>query len=123
MLGNATFAHTSVSDVAVDPTNPGIVVASTTVGAAGRYATVFPHGLPAAPPRGVFKSVDGGATWSQRLNGDATSVEVDRANFARMTGTRRRSFWSGAKKSRAQSRPRFAAATRRSARRVGSGSR
>jgi len=123
LLGNATFAHTSVSDVAVDPTNPGIVVASTTVGAAGRYATVFPHGLPAAPPRGVFKSVDGGATWSQRLNGDATSVEVDRANFARMTGTRRRSFWSGAKKSRAQSRPRFAAATRRSARRVGSGSR
>ena len=83
LLGTTSFAHTSVSDIAVDPTNPAIVVASTTVGAAGRYATVFPHGVLAAPPRGVFKSVDGGVTWSQRLNGDATSVEVDRTNFAR----------------------------------------
>ena len=83
LLATATFAGTSFSDLAVHPTEPRIVVGTTTRGAAGRFATIFPPESAAASPRGVFKSVDGGVTWSQRLNGDATNVEVDPANFSR----------------------------------------
>jgi photosystem II stability/assembly factor-like uncharacterized protein len=82
LLATATFARTSFSDIKAHPTDPSIVMAATTRGAAGRFAMVLPEELSAAPPRGVFKSVDGGATWSQRLNGEATDLEVDPANFS-----------------------------------------
>jgi len=62
----------------VHPTNPDIVLAAIIFGFAGRGGAVFP---PNVPPRGIFRSTDGGMSWSQRQVGDATDLEVDPTNF------------------------------------------
>ncbi len=77
LLATDIFAKTSFSDIKVDPADPDIVLAATTRGIAGR-GTELP---PDVPPRGILKSTDGGTTWSQKLNGEATDLEVDPTNF------------------------------------------
>jgi len=77
LLATTTFAKATFSDIKVHPTNPNIVLAATSRGIAGRVA-VFP---PSAPSTGILKSSDGGATWSLKLNGQATDLEVDPTNF------------------------------------------
>lgn len=77
LVDTPTFAKTTFSDVAVDPTNPDILLAATSRGTAGRVAS----GPPSAPPTGILKSSDGGATWSLTLSGRATDLEVDPTNF------------------------------------------
>src|SRR2546425_11037734 len=72
LLATATFAKATFSEIRVDPTNPDIVVAATASGLAGR-GREFP---PSIPPRGIFKSTDGGMTWSQKLSGEATDLQV-----------------------------------------------
>ncbi len=80
VLATETFAETSFSDLKVDPASPQVLLAATSRGIAGRG----PGGPPERPPRGVFRSTDGGATWTQRLDGNATDLEPDPTNFARM---------------------------------------
>jgi len=74
-----TFTRTGFSDLKVDPANANTVLAATTRGFAGRVS-VFP---PSLPPRGILKSTDGGQTWSLKLSGEATDLEVDPGNFNR----------------------------------------
>ncbi|HVF62235.1 MAG TPA: hypothetical protein VNJ70_20685 [Thermoanaerobaculia bacterium] len=82
VLATATFAEASFSDVKVDPANADVLVAATSRGIAGRGPT-----NPQRPPRGLFRSTDGGATWSPRLVGamvSATDIEPDPTSFNRM---------------------------------------
>ncbi|MGH8007987.1 MAG: WD40/YVTN/BNR-like repeat-containing protein, partial [Candidatus Binatia bacterium] len=77
LLAVSTFAKTAFSDISVHPTNPDTVLAATTHGFAGRGVSApFPP-----PPTGIFKSTNGGVTWSQQLDGEATDLEVDPGNF------------------------------------------
>ena len=76
------FAHSAFSDIKVDPGNENILVAATVRAVEGRVS----NGVdipPMAPPRGVFRSTDGGKTWSRRLTGEATDLEVDPRDFNR----------------------------------------
>lgn len=76
-LAAQTFAKVAFRDIKVHPTDPTIVLTATARGRAGRV----PAFLPAVPPRGIFKSTDGGFTWSQKLDGEATDLEIDPTNF------------------------------------------
>jgi photosystem II stability/assembly factor-like uncharacterized protein len=80
LLAASTFAKSSFSDIKVHPTNPDIVLATTTRGIAGRVrrGRDIP---PTAPARGIFKSTDGGVTWARKLDGEATDLEIDPSNF------------------------------------------
>jgi len=80
LLGAATFARTAFSDIKVHPTDPSVLLATTLHGWAGS-PFYPPVPIPNSPSRGIFKSTDGGNNWSQRLNGEATDLEVDAGNF------------------------------------------
>lgn len=82
LLATNRFAQTAFSDVRVHPTLPDILMAATARGILGPVAagTNIP---PTAPPRGVFKSTDGGTNWSQKLWGEATDLEVVPGDFSR----------------------------------------
>src|SRR5262245_26751612 len=78
LLGASTLSRVAIKRVRVHPTNPGIVMAASSRGGGGRdaYNNVRPH-----PPTGIWKSTDGGGTWSRKLGGEATALEIDPANF------------------------------------------
>ncbi|TAK06395.1 hypothetical protein EPO44_05460, partial [bacterium] len=77
LLATDTFAKTAFSDIKVDPINPDIVVVATVFGLAG-----LDFKLPRdVPPRGIFKSTDGGVSWSRKHGPDATDLDVDPTNF------------------------------------------
>ncbi len=77
LLAAATFQGTTFSDLKVHPTNLNIVLAATANGIAGRGGIA----LPSPPATGILRSPDGGATWSVRLSGEATDLEVDPRDF------------------------------------------
>ncbi len=92
LLAASTFAGASFSRIRVDPTNPAILVATTGQGSVGIDPSLMP---PSVPPRGIFKSTDGGVNWSQkgpavsvdvagRLIGNGTDLQVNPTNFAQM---------------------------------------
>jgi hypothetical protein len=58
----------------VDPTDANVVVLASQRGGFGRDSF---YGAPAPPPYGVFRSVDGGASWTRSLTGIASALEVD----------------------------------------------
>ena len=63
----AGLRHThTISAIVVDPSNPDVV-----------YASSMGHVFQANPDRGVFKSVDGGKTWSKILYVDAKTGAID----------------------------------------------
>ncbi len=78
LLGAPTFANTTFSDIRVNPADANVVLAATAYGFAGRDGGFTPP----PPPRGILKSTDGGTTWAQRLNGDATALKVRPGNFS-----------------------------------------
>lgn len=90
-----TFDNTSISDIRVDPTDPDTLVVSTTRGIAGRGLDLYdPPTL--YPPRGIFRSTDGGVTWTNTLAvDDATDLDVDPANFSRQLAGAGNPFGSG----------------------------
>jgi photosystem II stability/assembly factor-like uncharacterized protein len=77
LLATATFGKTTFSDLKVDPSNANVVVAATTLGISGRGAG-FP---PSPPPRGIFRSTNGGTSWTNVLVGEGTDLEVDPTSF------------------------------------------
>ncbi|HEY1339541.1 MAG TPA: IPT/TIG domain-containing protein [Bryobacteraceae bacterium] len=78
LIAASTFARASVRRIRVHPTNPNILLATVSRGGFGRDANV---GMPSSPPFGVVRSIDGGATWTRTLAGQATALEVDPTNF------------------------------------------
>jgi hypothetical protein len=72
---------TAFSDLVVSPSNANLLVASTAIGLFGRPA-VRPAGIGA---RGLWRSTDGGATWTQTVtlvnSLGATSLAVNPADF------------------------------------------
>ena len=72
LLGTSTFTNKSFfdfTDIKVHPTNPGIVVATSRDFFGPNLST------------GIFKSTDGGVTWSQKVQGVGAELEVDPSNF------------------------------------------
>jgi hypothetical protein len=63
-VGATAFANTSVSKIVVHPTNPNAVWAANATGSGGFVC----YGAPAAVSVGVWKSTDGGTTWTPTLN-------------------------------------------------------
>jgi hypothetical protein len=73
--GNA-FAGRSISSIVIDPNNPNVLYVSSTRGVRG-VSSVTNGGTtsnptPARPPYGLFKSTDGGATFTFIWDGGAT---------------------------------------------------
>ncbi|MBI3879480.1 MAG: hypothetical protein HY301_05380 [Verrucomicrobia bacterium] len=79
VIANTPFTGASVSDIQVNPADATMLVAATVYGYAGEDFS-FP---PSVPSRGVYKSVNGGANWTQRLVADCTSLKSDPGNFSR----------------------------------------
>lgn len=81
LLAQGTFAGRCISRIAINPITPSTVFASVTR-AGGFPALAAAKGHPLADgPRGVFKSTDSGATWSQLSGGlpqlDCTDLVLD----------------------------------------------
>ncbi|MBS1724533.1 MAG: hypothetical protein JSS66_16445 [Armatimonadetes bacterium] len=77
LLGNSSFAGRTISKIVINPQNTQEVYAA--VAAAGGFpekAGAKGHPLKDGP-MGVFKSTDGGATWSQLLNGLPNQAGTD----------------------------------------------
>ena len=82
LLGASAFAQSSFSAIRVSPTDPNTLLASTTLGLAGRGA----DSPPSPPANGIFKSIDGGVTWSLTLKGQGTDIASNPTNFANQYG-------------------------------------
>src|SRR5262245_31328335 len=81
LLASATFAGRCFSRIAVNPASPLTVYAAVTQ-AGGFPALAAAKGHPGASgPKGAFKSVDGGVSWTQLSGGlpglDATDLAID----------------------------------------------
>ena len=78
-LATATFFKgTAFSAIRVDPANPNILVAATSLGIYGKAAT-RPPGNGA---RGLWRSTDGGVTWTQTLTSDGISIAPHPTSFS-----------------------------------------
>jgi photosystem II stability/assembly factor-like uncharacterized protein len=78
LLGASTFSRVGVKRVRVHPSNPGVVMAASVRSGAGRSSSAD---VRQRSPSGIWKSTDGGATWSRKLGGEATALEIDPSNF------------------------------------------
>lgn len=83
LRGESTFAGASFAALAVDPRDARVLLAATERGAAGLDPLLQPARV---PPRGVFKSTDGGDTWTPKgpRDADATDLAVDPGSFRRL---------------------------------------
>jgi hypothetical protein len=79
VLGRSDFTRGAIHRIRVHPSNADVVMAITSRAGAGRDA---PELLPAPPPFGVWKTLNGGATWSRTLAGQATALEIDPTTFS-----------------------------------------
>lgn len=78
-LGSSAFRGRGIGSIAVDPRNPNVVYASSTMGLHGHSSTccsgIARIVIPGAALWGVYKSTDGGASWSFIHSGAATTAE------------------------------------------------
>lgn len=80
-LATSTFTKgTAFSAIRVHPTDPNIVVAATTVGLFGRPPAFAPN----FGAWGLWRSTDGGSTWTRTLAIDGISLAVHPGNFGQM---------------------------------------
>lgn len=84
VLGASTFSGRSISRVIVDPANRNVIYVAV-VGAGGGPERRAAKGHPQRfGPVGVFRTADGGVTWTQLLNGlpnvAVTDLEMDPTN-------------------------------------------
>jgi photosystem II stability/assembly factor-like uncharacterized protein len=78
-LAQDTFRGSTFSDIRVDDTDANVATAAVSFGVAGRYAS-YP---PSLPPRGIFRTTNGGVTWSLTLVAEeASDLEVIPGFFA-----------------------------------------
>jgi len=76
LLAAATFAKSAFSDIKVHPADPNTLLRlQEMVSRARRQLSAE------SSPVGIFKTTNGGATWSQTLSGTATDLEIDPSNF------------------------------------------
>ncbi len=77
LLAQSTFAGRTFSKIVIDPTNTQVLFAS--IAAAGGFPEkAAAKGHPSKDgPLGVFKSTDGGVTWTQLLNGIPNQAGTD----------------------------------------------
>ena len=79
VVNTATFARASVKNIIVHPGDPNIVVAGTARGYAGRDL-----GPVTSPPVfGIYRSTDGGVTWTRQLTGQVSSLLSHTSDFNR----------------------------------------
>ncbi len=78
LLGQSSFAGNAITAIRVNPTNPDVVLATSTRGVMGRVFS-----FPTSPPRGLFKSTDGGVSWALKQEGFASDLEVAPTDFGR----------------------------------------
>jgi photosystem II stability/assembly factor-like uncharacterized protein len=78
LVGATVFNRVAVRRVRLHPTNPNIVLAASSRGGDGRDAA---YGVGPRSPSGIWKSTDGGVSWSRKLGGETTALEIDSANF------------------------------------------
>lgn len=77
---NPNFAETGFSRIQVSASDANQLSVATARGVEG----VVAHGTnipPTAPLRGIFVSTTGGVTFTRKLTGEATALEVDPSNF------------------------------------------
>ena len=70
LLATSYFAKASFRVIKVNPANPDILLAATVRGLAGVSAGL----LPSPPPVGIYKSIDGGVTWSLKLDANIRNM-------------------------------------------------
>lgn len=78
-IGAAVFAGRAIASIAVDPTNAATIYVATTRGVAG-ISSVSGGALsliPGAAPWGLYKSSDGGSTWTFLHNGSVNATSCD----------------------------------------------
>jgi hypothetical protein len=78
-LGASVFGGRAVGSIAVEPGDPNTVYAATTRGVLG-VSSVAGGGvslIPGAAAWGLYKSTDGGATWTFLHNGSALATQCD----------------------------------------------
>ena len=78
-LGASSFAGRAIGTIAVQPGNASVIYAGTTRGVAG-ISAVSGGGvslIPGAAPWGLYKSTDGGTTWTLLHNGSANVASCD----------------------------------------------
>jgi photosystem II stability/assembly factor-like uncharacterized protein len=78
-IGTSTFGGRGIGSIAVDPRNPSVLYVSSTMGLHG-YSSVCCSGvqrivIPGAKQWGLYKSIDGGQSWSFIHSGAATPAE------------------------------------------------
>lgn len=95
ILAQDKFKGLSFSDIRVDPKKPADPnKPPPMLAAVTKIANQTGETSPAAPPAGVFKSMDGGASWVSTLglNNYATDLEPDPGDFSRQYAALGRSF-------------------------------
>lgn len=74
----SSFDRAAVAAIRVNPANADILLAATARGFGnGRFSEI----VIGAKPFGVLRSIDGGASWTRTLPGQATAIEIDSGNF------------------------------------------
>jgi photosystem II stability/assembly factor-like uncharacterized protein len=78
-LGASTFDSRAVGSIAIHPTNPNVVYAASTRAVRGLSSTTTGavSVIPGAPQYGLFKSTDGGATWTFIHKGSANAADCN----------------------------------------------
>lgn len=88
-IGASVFAGRAVGSIAVQPGAPNVLYAATTRGVAG-ISSVSGGAvslIPGAAAWGLYKSTDGGATWTFLHNGSPTAAQCDTVAEATATGS------------------------------------
>lgn len=78
LVASSPFLKMAFSDIKVDPATPNVLLAA---GARGLGVLRTSLGGDPAAQGGIYKSTNGGAGWSRKLEGVATDLEVNPFNF------------------------------------------
>ncbi len=94
-LTNRPFLGRGIGAIAVDPTNPKVLYVGSGVGYAGTpESSPSLDYLPDAPPVGVYRSADGGATWQPALRLPALRFDMGSATEVRIEPGNPRHIWA-----------------------------